>query len=102
MRAYGPIPSPYWILRDGDSDRIERLTFHIEQGDYFPFLATVIGMLADTIATGDPSSDPAKTQRAFAEDLRNDLMYLHEHYTITPRPQKLVYTKEKVVRFGTS
>lgn len=102
MHRYGPIPSPYWIIRDGDDARIERLKFHIERDDYFPFLATVVGMLSDTITTCNASSDVMKTQSLFAEDLRKDLLYLHEHYAISPRKERLAYTKEKVVRFGTS
>lgn len=84
---------------DGDSDRLERLKFHIERGDYFPFLATVVGMLGDTVKTYGLPSDIAGTQAAFAEDMRKDLLYLHERYDITPKQQQLAYTKEKVVRF---
>lgn len=101
MRFYRPIRSEYWIIRDADDDRIERLAFHIERGDYFPFLATIIGMLAETVATEGASSEAAKEQAAFADEVRKDLLYLHERYVIMPRTKKLVYTNEKVVRFRT-
>lgn len=99
MRTYGPIRSPYWIILDGDEARIERLRFHIERGDYFPFLATVFGMLGETIAAGTPLPEIAKTQAAFADDMRKDLLYLHERYDLAPKAKKLAYTKEKMVRF---
>ena len=89
------IRSPYWVIRDAASDRIERLTFHIDNGDYFPFLATVVGMLGETIkaAGGDPM------QASFAESTRQDLLWLHERYAITERDAPLGFTKRKVVRF---
>lgn len=99
MRFYRPIRSEYWIIRDADDDRIERLAFHIERGDYFPFLATIIGMLGETVTSEGTSSEAVKEQAAFAEQVRKDLLYLHERYVITPRTKKLAYTKEKMVRF---
>lgn len=89
------IRSPYWIICDSGDDRIDRLRFHIEQGDYFPFLATIVSILGDTAARCE--SDP--TQALFAEDLREDLLYVHEHYEIRPREKPLEFTREKSMRF---
>ncbi|HYF28742.1 MAG TPA: hypothetical protein VEA36_00040 [Candidatus Paceibacterota bacterium] len=90
--------SRYWIIRDADEERLTRLTFHIEQGDYFPFLATVIGMLGETASRCGPAG-MAQEQARFAEEMRKDLLHLHEHYTIAPRKVRLAYTKRKMVRF---
>lgn len=98
MRTYA-IVSPYWIICDGEQERQERLKFHIERGDYFPFLATVIKMLGDTAGTYGQPVEVALRQSQFAEDMRKDLIYLHENYEIQPRKQQLAFTKEKVVRF---
>lgn len=89
------VRSPYWLIRDAESDRIERLEFHIANGDYFPFLATVVGMLGETIkaAGGDPM------QADFAEATRQDLLYLHERYSIEKRDAPLGFSKRKMVRF---
>lgn len=98
MRTYA-IVSPYWIIRDGEREREERLAFHIERGDYFPFLATVVKMLGETAGTYGQPVEVALQQSTFAEDMRKDLLYLHEHYEIRPRTERLAFTKEKVVRF---
>jgi hypothetical protein len=93
---YPPLRSPYWIICDGD--RLERLHFHIEQGDYFPFLATVMGMLGETASRCGPAGI-GQTQAEFAVDMRQDLIYLHEHYDIRPRKTRRAFAKEKMVRF---
>ena len=98
MRVYTLLPSPYWIIRDGEEERLSRLKFHITEGDYFPFLATVIGMLGDTVARCE-GAEEGSLQVEFVEGLKKDLLYLHENYVITPRKERLAYTKEKMVRF---
>lgn len=97
MRRYDLQPS-YLLLFDADDERLKGLQFHIEQGDYFPFLATIIGMLGESVAQCE-NADEESMQAKFVEGLKKDLLYLHEHYEITPRKERLAYTKEKVVRF---
>ena len=99
MRTYAFLPSPYWIIRDGDDDRITRLKFHITEGDYFPFLATIIGMLGDTVARCE-GAEEGSLQIEFVEAVKKDLLYLHENYDITTRKERLAFTREKVMRFG--
>lgn len=91
MRKYAPGLAIYWLLCDSDDERLARLQFHLEQDDYFPFLATVFGMFAEGSAG----------QAAFADEIRKDLIHLHERYRIVPRDTPLSYTKRKVVRFDT-
>lgn len=99
-RTYSYVPT-YRVLRDANDDaRIKRLTFHIEQGDYFPFLATIIGFLKETLETCErTANENMPAQAAFAEEVRKDLLYLQEHYRITPLEKAIPYTKKKMVRF---
>ncbi|MES2994976.1 MAG: hypothetical protein V4681_03020 [Patescibacteria group bacterium] len=98
-RAYA-LPTPlFWVFRDADDDRIERLRFHIEQGDYFPFLATIVGMLRETASSCEAVVPEAGAQSTFAEDVRKDLIYLHENYTIAPKQEPTSFSKQKVTRF---
>ena len=100
-RVYAcPIPC-FWTIRDAaDDERIRRLTFHVSQGDYFPFLATIVGFLKETAEGCASASDPIiRQQAAFAEEVRKDLIYLHEHYQLMKKEVPSVYTTKKVVRF---
>jgi hypothetical protein len=58
--------------------RIRSLKFHIEQGDYFATLATVLDLLRQGIATGDFEAEILK-------NLTSDLLYLQSHFVITKR-----------------
>lgn len=88
------------ILRDSEDDeRIERLRYHISAGDYFPFLATIVGMLKETAEDCAHLLGHAGEQAKFADMLRDDLIYLHEHYELTPKERPISYSKKKVVRF---
>lgn len=91
MRLYPERASVFWLLCDSDEERLARLAFHLAEDDYFPFLATVVGMFAE---------GGTEEQRAFADELRADLLHLHERYRIVPREKPLSYTREKVVRFS--
>ncbi|HEY0947962.1 MAG TPA: hypothetical protein VGE53_00520 [Candidatus Paceibacterota bacterium] len=98
MRTYSLIPIS-WLLRDeSDDERLKRLRFHIEQGDYFPFLASVIGFLEEAAraCTGDPDN---KTKADFAASVRKDLIHLHEHYQLKESKAPRTYSTRKMVRF---
>ncbi len=96
-RLYTLAPT-YRVCRDAPRDeRMERLAFHIEHGDYFPFLATVIGFLKEAIE--DCGVSESATKAAFASDMQKDLLYLQEHYRLAPLDAPTPYTKAKMVRF---
>lgn len=98
-RTYA-IASPYWFIADAaPEDPLARLEFHIEAGDYFPFLATIIGMLSEAASECIKPGSPEAIQLAAALQARKDLLHLHERYLITPRKEKISYTREKAVRF---
>jgi hypothetical protein len=80
-----------WVLRDEAEDvRIARLTTHIGQGDCFPYLASIVGMLAEA---------PEGSRDLYREEVRKDLIYLHEHYDLQLKPAALSYSKRSVIRF---
>ncbi|NNM83974.1 hypothetical protein HKL94_02040 [Candidatus Parcubacteria bacterium] len=68
-----------------EDERLSRLNFHLETGDYFPFLATLLGFVEETIASGDRSEDMNAIQLDAIKSARKDLSYLRDHYQITPR-----------------
>lgn len=98
MREY--VLSPVaWLFHDkSDDERLARLKFHIDQGDYFPFLASVIGFLEETVrtCTNDPEN---KTKAEYAASVRKDLIHLHEYYQLSPTTTPRTYSTRKMVRF---
>lgn len=67
----------FQVLRDSP----KRIDFHIRTGDYFSFLATMLGIIEDRIASGE---DPEECAR-LAHELRTDLRYVQANYAIRPR-----------------
>ena len=66
------------------NDSPERINFHIESGDYFAFLATIMGFMEE--ALGKCESDAVSEREKFlARELRHDLRYVQANYTILPR-----------------
>jgi hypothetical protein len=100
--SYEILLSKFWTIQDAaDDSRLERLKFHLEQGDYFPFLATVVGFLKETAETCRESNEVTDAQMAFTDELRKDLIYLHENYQLAPKATPLTYSTRKMVRFDT-
>lgn len=80
-RVYALSPI-FFVFRDATDDhRIERLEFHLKNGDYFPMLATILGFLQETVK--DCAKDNVQYQ--LVQDVRKDLMHLHKNYTIKPK-----------------
>jgi len=85
--AYALRPTPYLTNSSfglsflQDTPRQERIDFHIASGDYFGTLATIVGLMADMLLTDDVAIR-ARCAKSLGE-LREDLMYLQEAYTIT-------------------
>lgn len=65
-----------------DYERQNALTFHIETGDYFLFLSTLLGFAEETLATGDRSQNLIPIQIEAIRAARKDLQYLNDHYRI--------------------
>ena len=68
-----------------DYGRLTALSFHLETGDYFPFLATLLGFVEETLASGDLSQDLVAIQLDAIKAARKDLKYLQDHCRIAPR-----------------
>jgi len=67
-----------WFVKDLNdrADRIKHLEFHIEHGDYFAVLATIIN-----IALNEKDFDKEK----IFKNLFDDLEYLQENYDIVKK-----------------
>jgi len=68
----------FWFVRDLENraDRIKHLEFHIERGDYFSVLATIIN-----IALKEPDFEKDK----IFSKLYEDLQYLQKNYDIVKK-----------------
>lgn len=66
-------------------ERLNVLAFHIETGDYFPFLATLLGFVEETLTREDDTQESISIQLAAVKSARKDLQYLHNHCRIEPR-----------------
>ena len=63
-----------------------RLTYHLESGDFFNTVATIVGFLEGSLiehSTENP--ELAAHEVRLAQSLRRDLMFLNEHYRIEPK-----------------
>ena len=58
--------------------------FHIESGDYFAFVATLMGYLEEASGTCEQICK-SPSERKLAHELRQDLRFVHAHYKIVPR-----------------
>jgi len=63
------------IIEDAPSD----IDFHIRSGDYFLYIATLVGALED------PQTLMPEERQRLAGQLRRDLRYVHANYEILPR-----------------
>ena len=69
-----------------DQERLDRLSYHLETGDYFPMLATVLGFVEESVQ----SCACAKTEKLLPleahalKGARTDLMYLHKNFKLVP------------------
>ena len=69
-----------------EGKRSNRLDTHLETGDYFALLATVVGSVEDVCRSHEEKgyvTAPA-TSVEFRK-LRNELIYLHHNYDILPK-----------------
>ncbi len=101
-REYRIYPSTVLVIEDDiaiDEERLRRLTFHIEAGDYLPYVATVVGFAKESLLTRKRPTALEKQQAEELQALRDDLIHIHERYTLVPKAVPLAYVKEKMIRF---
>lgn len=69
------------VLRDSPA----HIDFHIQTGDYFSFLATMMGFMEEALSKCE-SDLVSEKERGIARELRHDLRYIQANYEISPRP----------------
>ncbi len=80
------ITSRAWFIHDGPpEDRVRDIAFHVQGGDYFSTLATIMMLVADSLQDNrshneTPSTFTINTLSA----LKDELMHLHHNYHIEP------------------
>ena len=84
LRSYVFLTSSSYGIRfirdELPEERRRNIDFHVASGDYFGTLATIMGLIADSL-----SSNGRETQKQCAntlDQLREDLNYSQETYTI--------------------
>jgi hypothetical protein len=70
-----------------DPERLERLRFHLQSGDYVPLLCTVLNFLEDGVKACETGVAHAADllDASVINGMREDLIYLHKHYSIQPK-----------------
>jgi len=88
--GFPTITSNILILQDSkdESGEIKQLIFHVENGDYFAMLSTLLGFVEETASKLEEKDEAMKIAEMQIARLRANLKYLHENYTITPKKKK--------------
>jgi len=68
--------------------RQNALAFHVETGDYFSFLATLLGFVEETLNASSGTENLVPIQIEAVKAAREDLRYLNTHYRIEPRSER--------------
>jgi hypothetical protein len=80
---------PYDSVADTSQDpvRLEKLQFHIESGDLFPLLSTIVCFLEEGMRACEAgeSLTIAPVETEVLKNVREDLLYLHKHYSLSPK-----------------
>lgn len=80
---------PYECQTDASAnpERLAQLEFHLKSGDYFPLLATVLCAVEEGVKRCESGVEHAAefVDAKVLKSLREDLIYLHKHYAITPK-----------------
>ena len=85
IRSFAPLSgfSPgISFLRDAPSKRRKgSIEFHIEKNDYFGTLATVLGLIADSLVNGNDEVREVSVKNLI--DLRDEFVYLQSTHSIS-------------------
>lgn len=79
------IQSDVLILKDGPDGSQSQLIFHVENGDYFAMIATLLGFVEESAQKLQEKDEAMKVAQEQIALLRANLMYLQENYTIEPK-----------------
>lgn len=78
------IQSNVLILEDAAGDTHE-FVFHVENGDYFAMLATLLGFVEETACKLQENDEAMKIAAGEIARLKANLVYLQENYSIEPK-----------------
>lgn len=67
-----------WLVKDQ-----EDIKFHLDEGDYFGTLATILNLVKDKLKQ-DGLKDVSKIEEIL-HDLKKDLLHLQQNYQIIPK-----------------
>lgn len=62
-----------------------RLLFHVEKGDYFAVIATLLGFVEDSARELQEKDEAMRIAENQIMQLRQNLMFLQDNYNITPK-----------------
>lgn len=65
-------------------DTPDRIDYHVQTGDYFSFLATILGFVEESLARCG-ADGLTEEELNIARQLRHDLRYVQANYKILPR-----------------
>ncbi|TSD05286.1 MAG: hypothetical protein Greene07147_607 [Parcubacteria group bacterium Greene0714_7] len=79
------------ILDDSQDEalQLKQFIFHVENGDYFAMLSTLLGFVEETANKLEEKDEAMKIAEMQIARLRHNLQYLHENYNITPKKRPL-------------
>ena len=81
MQATYTFTEQFKILLDSP----QQIDFHIRSGDYFAFLATMMGFMEEALSVC-AHDEIVDQQRKLARELRHDLRYVQANYQVSARP----------------
>lgn len=89
-RAYSPASVSH-SCTTADKERLARLHFHIQTGDYFSMLSTMLGFVEETLTEFHPAEGTLPgIEKSLLQSVRKDLLDLQENYRIEPRDSWMV------------
>ncbi len=68
-----------------EGEQPHEFIFHVEHGDYFAMIATILGFVEDAAQKLEEKDEAVKIAQEQITRLRKDLIYLQEHYCIEPK-----------------
>lgn len=74
-----------YLSSEEDNLHKKSLLFHVEQGDYFSTLATVLRFFEETIQDKNISPEMREKQLKTIEIVMSDLLFLSDNFNILPK-----------------
>ncbi len=63
----------------------QKVAFHVESDDYFPYLSALLGFVEETLSSAPASDEMVRIQVEAIRATRQDLGYLQNRFHIQPR-----------------